>query len=297
MARIARLNDKYWVNFDNHCLYFNGEILVELNRRHLEVLEYLSNYPNCYKTVDDINNYLNEGWLSSSTIRGYIHHLRKDYNPVIEKVISSNKTGAGYIYIGNKIEEIDDNTAVDMNRKPSKKKRKVEDFASVLWNMRPFYQDNNMISVLYYRRNFGDSAGYDENIYSMIDTLMNQSYFGGRAVSLNKLPHDTSNKLIVFKDYFLMEDIIYEEKRLCDFNNRYDLLGLDEEKITMAFRGLNESVETSMLLSGMKACMPMRHLVNIIFESDRIFHFQVWGFLDRLSANKYSIKPLSVEYI
>ena len=49
MSRIAILNDDYLVNFDDHCLYSNGHKIVELNKRPLDVLEYLCSYPNCYK--------------------------------------------------------------------------------------------------------------------------------------------------------------------------------------------------------------------------------------------------------
>ena len=104
MARIAKLNDEFWVNFDDHCLYFNGCIIVELNKRPLDVLEYLCSYPNCYKKADDINNYLEEGCLSASSIRGYIYSLR-NYHPVLKEVVTSTKSG--YKYTGSKITNTD----------------------------------------------------------------------------------------------------------------------------------------------------------------------------------------------
>lgn len=105
MPRIAQLNSEYLMNFDDHCLYCNGEKIVELNKRPLDVLEYLCNYPNHYKTVRDINNYLEEGCLSESAIRGYIHNLR-EYHPIIKTVLTSNRSG--YKYTGGKIEAIND---------------------------------------------------------------------------------------------------------------------------------------------------------------------------------------------
>ena len=112
MARIARLNDEFWVNFDDHCLYSNGRKIVELNKRPLDVLEYFCNYPNCYKKVTDINNYLEEGCLSESSIRGYVCSLRK-YHPVFKEVIKSNKSG--YKYMGDKVENIDIPVGVQSN--------------------------------------------------------------------------------------------------------------------------------------------------------------------------------------
>ena len=100
MSRIAILNDDYLVNFDDHYLYSNGHKIVELNKRPLDVLEYLCNYPNCYKKVTDINNYLEEGCLSESAIRGYVYSLR-NYHPVLKEVVTSNKSG--YKYTGYKI--------------------------------------------------------------------------------------------------------------------------------------------------------------------------------------------------
>ena len=259
------------------------------------MLEYLANYPNCYKTVDDINNYLDEGCLSRTTIRGYIHRLRKSYNPVIEEVVTSN--ASGYKYIGQKIEDVDARTHAIAVGEVKKQLADVDEYASLLWKNRPFYQDEELISLVYFRNNFGDSVGYDENITYMIAELLKQSYREGKTISLNKFPRDTSNKLIVIKEMFLLEDVFCEGKHLSDFSEPYDLLGLDEEKITLVFAGLDKTVKTSMWLSGMKACMPMRHLVKIIFESNRIFHFQVWGYFDKIDVGQYYIKPLSVVYV
>ena len=104
MARIARLYDDFFVNFEDHCLYSNGCRIVELNKRPLDVLEYLCSYPNCYKSVDDINNYLEAGCLSASAVRGYVYSLRS-YHPVLKEVVTSNKSG--YKYTGYKIINID----------------------------------------------------------------------------------------------------------------------------------------------------------------------------------------------
>lgn len=76
MARIARLNDGYWINFDDHWLYQNDEKQIELNKRALDVLEYLAKYPNCYKTWKNIAIAIDPDPAQTAdyapdTIRGY----------------------------------------------------------------------------------------------------------------------------------------------------------------------------------------------------------------------------------
>lgn len=300
MARIARLNDEYWVNFDNQWLYKNNDKLKELKKRAADVLEYLAEYPNCYKTWDSIAKAIDPDPAKTcnyaySTIRGYINDL-VHVHPVMEKFVQ-NKKGSGYIYLGYKADNIDLDPDTSIPKRITKNIVDVGEVASLLWKNRPFYQDDELISTLYYRNNISDSAGYDETVNYMIVDLLKQSYFKGKPLSLNKLPRDTSNKLIVIKESFLLEDVFCEGKHLSDYNSPYDLLELDEEKITMAFSGLNKTVKTSMWLSGMKACMPMRHLVKIVFESNRVFYFQVWGYFDQIDENNYYIKPLSVVYV
>ena len=113
MPRIAMLKDDFFINFDDHCLYSDGYKIIELNKRPLDVLEYLCSYPNCYKKVDDINNYLDEGCLSASAIRGYICSLRK-YHPVLKEVVTSTKSG--YRYTGSKITDTDEELDETLNR-------------------------------------------------------------------------------------------------------------------------------------------------------------------------------------
>ena len=101
MARIVYLKDGYTVNFDDHCLYHENKKITEIHKRQLQVLEYLSTYPNCYKTNVDINNYLDEGCLSAKTIRGYVSALYRTHD-IFRKVIQ-NKRENGYKYIGERI--------------------------------------------------------------------------------------------------------------------------------------------------------------------------------------------------
>lgn len=300
MAKIAVLNDEYYINFDDHFLYHKGLKYKELSPRSMAVLAYLCDYPFCYKSIDNIKENLYDGWASDSTVRTAIKTLR-DLDPIFREFVLT-KPGAGYKYVGEKINDNETIMAPSEENIIVKNKsicdtNNVDVFASMLWKSRPFYQDDGLISTLFYRMNYSDSVGYDDTINSMIVELLRQSYSNGKAISLNKIPKNTTNQLIVVKESFFLEDVFCNGKHLQDLNTPYDLLEFDEERITMVFSGLNKSVETSMWLSGAKACMPMRHLVKILFESDRIFSFQVWGYFDRIRATKYNIKPLSVVYI
>lgn len=117
MARIARLNDEYWVNFDDHWLYKNEDKQIELNKRALDVLEYLANYPNCYKTWESIAIAIDPDPAQTAnyapaTIRGYINKLY--VHPVMEGIVQ-NKKGSGYKYTGNKLEITDIPTGGESN--------------------------------------------------------------------------------------------------------------------------------------------------------------------------------------
>ena len=103
MGRIAELTERCTMNFDDHILYEGDVPSAEVNGRELKVLEYLCSYPNVYKTIDDINHYLDEGCLSSSTVRGYVSGLMRKH-PIFRQVIRS-KRGSGYKYVGKKLRE------------------------------------------------------------------------------------------------------------------------------------------------------------------------------------------------
>ena len=102
LSRIAKLNETYFINFDDHCLYdINNSPLLEIKGRELEILEYFCNNPNNYRTTQNINDYLDDGCLSNITVRGYISNLR-NLHSVFNTVIVSSK-GNGYKYTGDKI--------------------------------------------------------------------------------------------------------------------------------------------------------------------------------------------------
>ena len=72
-----------------------------------------------------------------------------------------------------------------------------------------------------------------------------------------------------------MTDIFYEGWHLKDYKTVYDLIDVDEERVTLVFEGQNKMINSTMMLSGAKAFLPMRHMAKIAFETDCIFDFQV----------------------
>lgn len=104
MTRIAKLAKGYYVNFDDHCLYSKeNKMVTQIGKKPLEVLEYFCEYPNCYKQIEDINQYLEEGCLSSEAIRSRIYKLRESHY-VLREVVTHDSSG--YKYIGKKLEEV-----------------------------------------------------------------------------------------------------------------------------------------------------------------------------------------------
>lgn len=106
MRRLAELTEDYCMDFDAHILYYNGEAVAEVHGRLLSVLEYFCSYPNSYKTINDINEYLEQGALSNSTVRGYVANLMNTH--MIFKHVIINQKGIGYKYCGNKIHTVKD---------------------------------------------------------------------------------------------------------------------------------------------------------------------------------------------
>lgn len=104
VRRIAELTEDYYMDFDAHILYRSGEAVAEVHGRALSVLEYFCSYPNSFKTIDDINEYLEQGTLSSSTVRGYVAELMNTH--VIFEEVIKNRRGYGYKYLGNKIHTV-----------------------------------------------------------------------------------------------------------------------------------------------------------------------------------------------
>lgn len=104
VRRVAELTEDYYMDFDAHILYHSGEAVAEVHGRALSVLEYFCSYPNSFKTIDDINEYLEQGTLSSSTVRGYVAELMNTH--MIFEYVIKNRRGYGYKYLGNKIHTV-----------------------------------------------------------------------------------------------------------------------------------------------------------------------------------------------
>lgn len=71
-----------------------------------------------------------------------------------------------------KIEEVESKTSEEH----IKSKGKVEDYESTLWKTRPFYQDDELISMLYDRCNSIHRDGHSDTISAKIISLLEGLY-------------------------------------------------------------------------------------------------------------------------
>lgn len=174
----------------------------------------------------------------------------------------------------------------------------VDDVASQLWKTRPFYLDREMITKLFYQEG-GQEPDYNTDLDTyMIIQLSKKAYNTGEDVSLELLEKVVNTRLVSIKDFFVLKDLYANGKHIEDFNSPMELLDIDEEKITFVFCNCHESVKIHMMLGGAKTFLPMRHLIPIVFNTDRKFNFRVLGFIDKLNNSKtYAIKPICITYI
>lgn len=180
----------------------------------------------------------------------------------------------------------------------SKGLRAVEDVASQLWRTRPFYLDSEMITKMFYQQG-GQEPDYNTDLDTyMIIQLSKTAYNDGEDIALDVLESVGNTKLVSIKGIFELVDLYASGKHISDFISPMELLDVDEEKITFVFNNCDEKVKIHMMLGGAKTFLPMRHLIPIVFNTDRRFNFRVLGFVDKLNAPKtYVIKPICITYI
>lgn len=305
MTRIAIIKEPFYVDFDQYALYEGNNRIKTITRKSLEVLEYFCTYPHHYKQTEDINLYLEEGCLSHEAIRGRIHRL-KEIHPVFRECIL-HEAGKGYVYIGGNIqidsEELPKATDSSPGLTPTKNLDvdsciAVEELASELWKQRPFYLDEEFIEKIYKLHGYDSYFSLDSNpaTYQIL-TLMKDSFQEGETITMEQLPDVPANMLVTVKGKFRLTDLYASGKHLDAFTDPLSLTDIDEEKVTFLFESTDPQNKITMYLSGKKTFFPMRHLIPIIFHSDRMFQFQILGFLDRMTTNSYHMKPLSIVYM
>lgn len=183
-------------------------------------------------------------------------------------------------------------------QKVNPRQKYVDDVASRLWSNRPFYLDSEMIPKLFYQ-NGGQEPDYNTDLDTyMVIQLAKTAYNEGDNVDIKLLEKVPKDRLVSIKDTFLLSDLYAAGKQMKDFKNPMELLNLDEEKITFIFENINDNIRIQMMLSGAKTFFPLRHLIPVIFNTDRKFKFRVLGFVDRLNKPlEYSIKPICITYL
>ena len=222
MTRIAKLSKGYYVNFDDHCLYSKeNKKVAEISRKSLEVLEYFCEYPNCYKQINDINQYLEEGCLSSEAIRSRIFKLRKSH-PIIKEVVTHNSSG--YKYVGKKIEEVRclESYSTDSN---------MQDTVDVFIKAVDKYEGDFLKSIMYCSCKWGTCTFDDipqntntcEGALALLLSAKNEKYEDAIDDAIDYLAQECSERGLISKS--LDEETVVPTSMfllLCNKLNRYE---------------------------------------------------------------------------
>lgn len=222
MTRIAKLSKGYYVNFDDHCLYSKeNKKVAEISRKSLEVLEYFCEYPNCYKQINDINQYLEEGCLSSGAIRTRIFKLRKSH-PIIREVVTHNSSG--YKYVGKKIEEV---RSLESYSTDSNMKDTVDVFIKAVDK----YEGDFLKSIMYCSCKWGTCTFDDmpqntntcEGALALLLSTKNEKYEDAIDDAIDYLAQECSERGLISKS--LDEETVVPTSMfllLCNKLNRYE---------------------------------------------------------------------------
>lgn len=222
MTRIAKLSKGYYVNFDDHCLYSKeNKKVAEISRKSLEVLEYFCEYPNCYKQINDINQYLEEGCLSSEAIRSRIFKLRKSH-PIIKEVVTHNSSG--YKYVGKKIEEV---RSLESYSADSNMKDTVDVFIKAVDK----YEGDFLKSIMYCSCKWGTCTFDDipqntntcEGALALLLSTKNEKYEDAIEDAIDYLAQECSERGLISKS--LDEETVVPTSMfllLCNKLNRYE---------------------------------------------------------------------------
>lgn len=222
MTRIAKLSKGYYVNFDDHCLYSKeNKKVAEISRKSLEVLEYFCEYPNCYKQINDINQYLEEGCLSSEAIRSRIFKLRKSH-PIIKEVVTHNSSG--YKYVGKKIEEV---RSLESYSTDSNMKDTVDVFIKAVDK----YEGDFLKSIMYCSCKWGTCTFDDipqntntcEGALALLLSTKNEKYEDAIEDAIDYLAQECSERGLISKS--LDEETVVPTSMfllLCNKLNRYE---------------------------------------------------------------------------
>lgn len=169
------------------------------------------------------------------------------------------------------------------------------------WETRPVYYDPVAINDAFTRFNLSGDTDYVPSDIDYYRLSQLTKYIESREYIID-LYSDTTcifpvEELCIMSGDFRLIDIFAQGKHLEDFrSNMFDLLSIPEENISFYFSTFNIPITLSMIIGGDKMILPMRHLLQIIFESDRIFSFNIMGYLSRLTDISYSLKPINISY-
>lgn len=172
------------------------------------------------------------------------------------------------------------------------------------WMALPLYADNELLLSTYMALCDGrlDDVTIDKHInyHKISSELKNKLTENHCAVKLNLSNNleDLDGSLLLTYDDFLLEDFYVEGQHLIDFQEDvFKLLDVDQSKAVFMFSfSDNNGLYIKMYASGSKFNIRMAHLLQVIYDSDRMFPLSVIGYLQKIRENHYTIKPIIIGY-
>ena len=172
------------------------------------------------------------------------------------------------------------------------------------WMVMPFYSDDKLLLSAYMAicgKSVEDISPNDRINYNLICNSLTKKLGENNGIinlsaSIDREHLDDS--LVLISGSFLLEDLYGEGHHLEDFQHDiFKLLDIDQSKCTFMFSAINkDSLSIRMFASGSKFNIRFGHLLQIIYESDRVFPLNIIGYSKAIKENNFSIKPLIIGY-
>lgn len=168
----------------------------------------------------------------------------------------------------------------------------------------PLYSDDNLLLPTYMAicEKSAEDVSFNDHInYKLIcNSLTEKLGENHRIIDLSTsfdVEH-LEDSLVLINGSFLLEDLYGEGHHLEDFRHDiFKLLDIDQSNCTFMFSLANEnSLSIKMFASGSKFNIRLAHLLQIVYESDRIFPLNIIGYSKAIKENTFSIKPLIIGF-
>lgn len=172
------------------------------------------------------------------------------------------------------------------------------------WMHAPMYSDDDLLISTYLAvcGVLSEDAIYNNRInYRLLcqnlkTVLTNRSCVINLDSTSGLIMHD--GDLVLIKGSFLLEDLYTKGRHLSDFQDDvFKLIEVDQSTLTFMFSNITSTGESCRFFaSGDKFNIRLVHLLQVIYESDRIFPLSVIGYLHAVKEKCYSVKPIIIGY-